>query len=336
MQADSTYWETLIGKQLSGNATSDEKIEIAQWLNESPDHKVIYDNLKRIWNQTEPAIEMSQAEIDSDWINIEKQITTNSSTSVRLLSMTPKFKWLSIAAIGLLTILAGGVIYQQLSKQLDEPLIVQADERSSTQHMLPDGSIIWINQGSQISYDPEFIRREISLEGEAFFDVEKDPDRPFIVLAGESKTTVLGTRFNLKVNQNEGSVDLFVEEGRVAFSAQNRTTEATIVQLGQAASLDSESLAIVKIPKGDKNQMSWKSKQLHFDHLELGYVIQTLEDYFGIDMEVSHPGIMNCDFKSTFINPTIQEVLQTIEFSLNAKIEQNNQTYLITAQPCIE
>ena len=164
--------------------------------------------------------------------------------------------------------------------------------------------------------------------------MRKDPDRPFEVYTPTSKTTVLGTRFNLRILDETKDIELFVEEGKVAFEHLEELNSANILQIGESALLSQETKTIQKQEIGDQNALSWKTQQLHFDHMEMRFVIPHLEKYFQVQFKVSDQGILECDFKSAFDKPTLKEVLETLKIGLNANIIFENGSYLIEATPC--
>jgi ferric-dicitrate binding protein FerR (iron transport regulator) len=201
--------------------------------------------------------------------------------------------------------------------------------------MLPDGSMIWLNAGSEVRYRNTFKSREVHLvRGEAFFDVQKDPGHPFQVITDGSRTTVLGTRFNLRLDGVSRDVVLFVEEGIVTFEDRKGMVPRQSVERGEGAILHAGGRSIEKLEDGDINTISWKTQHLVFDHTELREVIPMIENFFGIEIEVSNPGTLDCHFRSTFDQPTLSEVLETLRISLNATIAFSDSTWVITAPAC--
>src|SRR5690606_23654161 len=107
--------------------------------------------------------------------------------------------------------------------------------------VLADGSKVWINANSELSWSPDFNmkRREVVLHGEAYFDIRHDPERPFIITTGDVKTTVLGTAFNIRAFPTEKAVTVTVKRGKVRVESANKK-QATVTA-NQQVTLDMSS-----------------------------------------------------------------------------------------------
>jgi ferric-dicitrate binding protein FerR (iron transport regulator) len=340
MNSNQTYWESLIGKYLSGNYTTEEEIELHNWIQADPDHQEAFERYQKIWNHSAKEISIGKSDVEEGWDVVSRSIQKDQSNGAIPKKSAKRIQWPSMyivrtAAIVLILVLGGITLYKQLLPQKEAQIFVSADTNEIEQHMLPDGSIVWINSASEIKYDPLFQEREVELiKGEAFFDVVKNPENPFSVITYLSKTTVLGTRFNLRLVDKSQDVELFVEEGKVAFEVHDQKSSTHIVQPGESAKLEAASQKIQKESNGDVNQLSWKTKQLVFDHKAMAVVLPQIEKYFGVRFQVTNPGILNCTFRSTFDKPTLNEVLETLRIGLNAKIHHTDDHYLIDALPC--
>ena len=165
MNSNNTYWEALIGKYLSGNYSPEEEIEIQQWINSNAHNKEKFESYKKIWDSSYKEFSIDKSEIVEGWNVIESAIL--SSSQKEQIRKQPKslFLWnrayvLRTAAILLLVILGGITLYQNF-KTHPEQIFVSSESGKSEQHMLPDGSIVWLNAASQIHYDQEFLERQV-------------------------------------------------------------------------------------------------------------------------------------------------------------------------------
>ncbi len=143
--------------------------------------------------------------------------------------------------------------------------VIESGNRQITV-VLPDSTHVWLNKGSRLVYDANFDdpTREVQLEGEAFFEVRRDVQRPFIVHTDQALTTVLGTSFNLRAYLDTEWEELAVATGKVAFSSSGSAAEA-VVTPGYAATLNRQSYSIRKYSITDDNAWAWKSGKLQFD-----------------------------------------------------------------------
>lgn len=187
--------------------------------------------------------------------------------------------------------------------------------------MLPDRSVVILNADSRIEFRKEFSsdKREINLEGEAFFEVTPDKERPFIVTSGNVATTALGTSFNIscRLDSMEKQVEISLVSGSVRVEKTGRKgTEAgwrdILLQPGQRAFLDAQS----QLAKTDFNEKEvlWKNGILYFNATPFRDVLSILERWYDVDIEVVNN---NADrqYSGEFKDETLENVLESIAFS---------------------
>lgn len=197
--------------------------------------------------------------------------------------------------------------------------------------VLPDSTVAWINEKSEIQYDNNFQQqqRNVWLTGEAYFEVHQDARRPFIVHCGEVSTRVMGTAFNLRSYDIEKTITLDVTHGHVQFGA-NRKVD---VLQGQGAHFDLGHHRIDTFPL-NPNADAWKTRQLVFDDATMQDVLRDLEHYFHVPFEAEDPALLRCHFKATFRNATAEEVLNVIGFSLHVRYALRDGKYILSGQNC--
>lgn len=147
------------------------------------------------------------------------------------------YGWIAVAAALVLLVTAGLTLWFQSGKAPfveAETVVIEASDSSRCKVPLPDGSVVWLNSGSKLSYAAAFDRK-ITLEGEGYFDIVYNPQEPFVVSAGALKVTVLGTVFNLRAYAGEGLVETTLATGRVRLSDKSGRTLTTLSP-GQQAS----------------------------------------------------------------------------------------------------
>jgi ferric-dicitrate binding protein FerR (iron transport regulator) len=239
------------------------------------------------------------------------------------------------AAATVLVLIVAGVAYINHANQPVPPVVAEAIDQNLLEVQLPDGSIVFLRQGSSLTYDQAFETRSVTLRGEGFFEVERDEEHPFTVTAGNGVVRVLGTKFNVKAIDNE-PVELFVEEGKVAFSRADQVYDAKIFSDGQAGIISVDGTTDVeRVSPPGPNVSSWITGKLIFDHEPLDHVIRDLERHFAIEMEVADSALLACELKADFENARFADILETLAFSLNLQIDTTGTTYTIHGQPCM-
>jgi transmembrane sensor len=208
-------------------------------------------------------------------------------------------------------------------------------ELEGRQVALPDGSRIALNKNSLVKYESSFSERLVYLEGEAFFEVQKDEQRPFKVVTGRATTEVLGTAFNLKWMPGAAKAELEVSEGKVAFSSfVQDLSERIFVVAGERAIYDEASNTIRRFESFDPNLIAWKTKQLSFEDASLKKLLEDAAAYFGVTFSYGDDAISNCRFSGTFDDPTLEELLNALKYVLDINYEKTNDKIVLTGRGC--
>ncbi|OWK70842.1 FecR family protein [Pedobacter sp. AJM] len=182
---------------------------------------------------------------------------------------------------------------------------------------LADGTLVYLNAGSRLKYPDHFSKteRRVFLKGEAFFEVTKNPDKPFYVQTQHTTTRVLGTRFNLQ--SWEGSFDqLAVEEGRVQLTAAG-CMDTLILYPNMQGTFNGHSLKQTTI--NSAHIVAWTKGIMIFNDRKLSEVAAELERWYGVKVHLHDPALLHYRVKARFDNPSLTDVLQDISFALNIK-----------------
>jgi ferric-dicitrate binding protein FerR (iron transport regulator) len=199
---------------------------------------------------------------------------------------------------------------------------------------LPDNSHVWLNKESQLTYEKGFSgpERNVKLEGEGFFEVQKDPKRPFIIQTGTIETKVLGTSFNLRNYPSEPSVDLVVATGKVSFKSKASSDEA-IVTPGNGASIHKTNRKIKEYSMADNNAWAWRSGTLKFENKPLKEVLVDLERFYRIQIDLKSSNLGACSFSGNFENASLEEVLKVLEITLELNYKRAAKNTIVVAGP---
>ena len=236
------------------------------------------------------------------------------------------------AAIFLVLLFSSFILYTQRDLFAPEQLVVTADTGIKRVD-LPDGSTAWLNTGATLSFAERFMGddREVKLRGEAFFEVTKAEGKTFSVIAGKTRTTVLGTSFNITARQNE-EVKVQVTTGRVSFQAKDQQSEV-ILSPGEESTYEPAQTTLNKKPIEDLNYRAWQSKQLVFSNTPFTQLAQTLEKYFTITIQIPD-ALQNCRFTGTFKDPRIDQILEVLAISGNLEVIRTIEGYQLTGEKC--
>ncbi|MDN5202225.1 DUF4974 domain-containing protein [Fulvivirgaceae bacterium BMA10] len=199
-----------------------------------------------------------------------------------------------------------------------------------TTFKLPDGSIVKLNADSKLTFPEVFsaTSREVSLIGEAFFEIKKDSLRPFTVRTNELSTTVLGTSFNVRAYEDE-DVEVALLTGKVKVS-ENSSSMIDIVLLPREMAIyrrNDESIEMTRFDPAEK--LAWKDHTLYFNNSDFNDIIKTLERWYGVSFDVKYPDKVWDRFTGVYKNESLETVLEGMSFSLDFEFEIHDKKVII-------
>lgn len=344
-------WD-LLAKHLAGEASASEQQELHQWLAAQPGRLRVLTDATRAWERGGSLPdEFTEADAEQAWqhFSVATGLATPEASPVeapvpaagKVVPMwSPAQPWLRAAAAILLLVGVWAVARNFYSGRIASQNITVAAGAERRLTTLPDGSKVWVNRNSTLSYAPDFNQAErvVQLQGEAFFEVKKDHGRPFAVLANDTRTRVLGTSFNVRAYASEDSVEVAVVTGRVAFSPTRHrlgVPDSVVLTPGLRGVIrQTTPTAAVQKPITDPNFRAWQQQELVFDNQSLGQVAQTLSRYYGTPVALSTPGLARCRFTGTFHQAELPQVLHVVSLSTNLSVRQTADGYTLDGPGC--
>ncbi|PWJ55547.1 ferric-dicitrate binding protein FerR (iron transport regulator) [Dyadobacter jejuensis] len=322
----------LLKRFLEGQATEEERLLVETWYQET--------------NFTES--EGTPFNQEAHLLRIREKINTTTGEFLDLdSSPMPVRLWRQAqryVAVALILLIGGLGLYYV--SELSQPttssiasLVIKNSEKKVAKHTLPDGTSIWLNPEASLSYYPESFmgdHRNVTLEGEAFFDVSKDASRPFIINSKEIVIKVLGTSFNVRAISGQENYAVSVVSGKVEVASVKEADKNVTLLAEEEAVFEvaTGSLLTSRIP--DKNQPNapWQPVSLAFEDTPLKDVAQQLEKRFGITVQLAHEGLNKCLVTANFDQNRLSEVLETITQMLGATYEINASVVTISGEGC--
>ena len=298
------------------------------WLKESDQNRNQLSHMEQVWEAAGNLSVKMDLNTDLAWENIAQK--TQSRTSRLAYFMTPTS--MKIAASILLFFTIGGLFFLLTP---ESEIVHQTAGEERMKVMLPDSSLVWLNQSSTLAYSENFITdRTISLNGEAYFEVTHNAQSPFTVHTSSISTTVLGTSFTVNDYEENFQSEVVVATGRVKVSASSRTSGEVFLEPGTRAIYQRSSNELVKSNDPDLNYLAWKDRKLRFDNTTLTEIELVLEKYFDIEIVMDKDQLGSCQFTGSFKDPTIEEVLQVISVALDVDHSKQKGVYQFTGDGC--
>jgi len=327
---------------LSGNIAAAEQEELLAWVGDSPEGQKFFDNAVTLWSLTEQmAYPDFSAQKVNAWEKVAGRLTDHRPSSGKGggSAAIVRFNYrplLAAAAIALLLI-AG---WWAMQPSTTRSVIASTLNEEQSELTLPDGTAVWLNENTYLTYEEVNGERRVQLEGEAFFDVATDSLQPFRIYAGESITTVLGTSFNVRAYPGEEAIEVSVKEGKVALETKTKVAKtekvAQKVELspGDKGVFVKETAAIATKEEEAKNSTAWKDGKLDFDNVPLAEAIKVMERYYEVNIELATEGLGKCLFKGKYDNVALKDLLNAVEFSMELQLEENKGIYRFAGEAC--
>jgi transmembrane sensor len=211
--------------------------------------------------------------------------------------------------------------------------IIKESGTERLQVSLPDGSSVWLNEHSKITYNSNFEdERHLKLEGEGFFEVTRNANNPFVIQSTMSTIEVLGTSFNVRTIETEMQDEVYVVTGKVSLADESNHKIA--LTAGQQGIHNKTSHVLTQVEQDNANLTAWKTKKLIFKKTDLASVAKTLERYFHVSIVFKNPDLQTCRFTSSFEDPKLEEVIEALSIALNLNIIHQNENYTFDGESC--
>ncbi len=324
----------LISKYLSKQTNAEEERLLSDWIEKDKQNQLQFDEFKKAWEVSETHFdpEIDAINIDEEWSKMELEISN--TKTIDILQQTKKFRlnWMQIAAsISILLLIGSGLFYIFNTKET-----VLAAGNELLENTLPDGSIITLNQHSNITYNSDFNKkyREVKLLGEAYFKVQPDKSKPFVVRAGKLNVEVVGTAFYIKNFQDSNSIEVIVESGIVILYDLDNQSDNISLKAGESAKFDKENSRIIKSVNPETNTIAWKTKVFVFEEATFEQIINTLNDGYGSQIIIMNEDLKKCLITVTFNNQSIESVLKVFSATLDIQVENKGKIIEISGNAC--
>jgi len=321
-----TPWK-LLGKYIANQASPSERDEVGKWLDQEPDNHQVLKQLLKVYRMDGGELPDFTSFKDADW-----QLITNRLQSENQNRIVPLFSRFWFRAAAVLAFLFAGSLFWYIKTPTFLPYeakIIASD--SLRKAVLPDSTVVWLNKGSSLEvlrgYDSD--DRKVILNGEAFFEVKKNPDAPFIVLTGSISTRVLGTVFNIHAyHPGDSTITVTVKEGKVKVYVTDRPDVGTSLIHDEVA-LFNHASGLIKQSNRDLNFLSWKTGLIRFEEAPLKAVCIFLSKYYSKDIRLNDSALENYTITTVLDHKTAEQSVQLISITLGLRIEQKGTvTYL--------
>jgi len=341
-----------LARYFAGECSEEEVERLHEWIAREPGAAERMARLQRIWEAAEaPA---SSWDAEAAWEDLHRRVRENatstsesdrpgsdrfsrdaSTTRSRRTARRPSRSGgdhlarmaaltLAVLAVALVGALATDSVSLWSAESEAKVFTTNKGEQSTVR--LPDGTRAHLNVDSRLTIPAAFgDRREVLLKGEAYFEVAKDSNRSFIVRTGEASVQVLGTAFNVRSYTDAQETRVAVEEGKVALytgSLADHDTAAVLFPHSLALASD-RGLDAVREDVDLSRELAWTEKRLVFQDAPFEEIVQKLERWYDVQVEVEPSTGEIVRLNATFEDVSLQDVLQDVSAALNLEYRKN-------------
>ena len=354
METDPTYPIDLITLYLAGEASGDDLVFLEAWLKADPGNRKIFEEYRRVWLGMEQVRMEDNLKIDAAWNEMESRIGANKAIGNRQEAIEKDFihivsgddkqriipflgiqyrQALRIAAIILVILVPSFFVFRYftrpLQKQLDAGLSIKEGK-------LPDGTSVTLNKGTTLEYPSSFKgnKRNVKLNGEAWFEVKHDDAKPFIIASHNVRVEVLGTSFYVNTNAAGNTMEVILNSGSVAVYFDDKRENSLFLSPGEKAEINPGQEKMEKDINTDQNYRAWMTQRFIYNNTPLVTIIADLNKVYHANLRITTPAISYCLVTATFDHQSVESILHVIQATLDLNISTNGTWTDISSSKC--
>ena len=335
---DDKNWELLAKSIYDENpevATEDSKSVVKEIFSSENEGE----QLLKMTKQVDLYFDLKKYPVEQAWGKVESRIhnrISSGNTIIRKFISNPMYRFAAAILVAAVLLVSGYEVFYNPSASEVMLELTTANKVLNT-FALPDGTLVTLNSDTKVFYPKKFGRktREISIEGEAFFEVKPNKNKPFIIHAGKAQIKVVGTSFSVSAYPESKLVEVIVQTGKVQVMnkmAETLQTEELILTPGDKGTLVYESKTLNKTTNQDPNFLAWKTHNLIFKATSLREVIDNLEKVYKVNISLADPKLNELLLTAQFNNYPLDFILKVIETTFKIEAQEVDGQYFLKAR----
>lgn len=320
--------DLLIYRYKNGSISTKDEEKLLQWVKSSDENRTYFKKYSQLISTLESqAFNFSGKDAFNKFMSSQQAVK-----NVRKINFYPLLR---IAAI---IVLVFGVAFgvSRVIPFESSPELVLIEAEMNYEQVLPDNSVVTVRDGSALAYPKKFKgkSRMVKLEGEAFFDVERNEAKPFIINVGDVVVEVLGTSFDVREDKVRQVVTVTVETGKVKVSCESLGYERILLPNEQCEIKFGQNALVEETTVKDENHLGWLTGVLNFEEANLEEVVSVLNKVYDKEIIIGTDSIKNCKL-TTKINKYPQpDVMKMLEQTLNLQVVEDDNAYILIGEAC--
>ena len=337
MQQEEAY--LLIARYLARQTSPDENEHLATWVAQSPDHERTFEQLKTVWQASQTPAAPTETAAALGRLKVRLALPAKDEAPVAVPAPPVRHWRLRLARpaqmaviLLLLASVLGGVFYHTRPAPALTYCVYRTPAGQPQRLRLADGSVVTLAPQSQLRYPAQFGAgsREVYLEGEAFFEVSKDPKRPFRVHSGAWVTQVLGTKFNVSAVPGASQLAVSLVEGKVQVTDKQ---DKYLLTPGQQLRAERATGRIYRQAFDRHQVLAWRSNQLIFNNEKLADAAIQLERRYGVKLVFADSATAEVRLWATFDNEPLPRVLDALRLAGGLSYHREGQVIYLRRVP---
>ena len=335
MEEENKHIDELIANYLTEGLDKNALDELKTWIAASAENQQYFIRQREIWFSAVSREAASVYDKDKAFENFRNRVESQKeiqSTSRRGFSLSALWRYAAVVAI---IIAVGCISYWQGEVNVKDTfadISVEAPLGSKSKLYLPDGTLVWLNAGSRMTYSQGFgvDNRKVELEGEGYFEVKRNEKIPFFVKTKDLQLQVLGTKFNFRDYPEDHEVVVSLLEGKVGLNNLLREEKEAVLSPDERAVLNKANGLLTVESVTASNASQWTDGYLFFDEELLPDIAKELERSYNVKIHIANDSLKTFRFYGNFVRreQNIQEVLEALASTekMQYKIEERNIT----------
>ncbi len=323
--------EATIMAYINGELSHEDKAMVDHWIGLSQENTDEYERIKSIWLAAKE-VKPQPVSVDTDKALNKVLSQINQQTQLKEIQLKTNYKRIVFSAAAVIILLFGAVtLINFLNNESVNQIELTADNKI-LEDRLSDGTTVSLNKNSMLSYPDKFgdNERRVKLTGEAFFDVERNEQKPFVIdLHNDFYVKVLGTSFNINANEEDTITEVYVKTGKVEFGSD---ADQVILEAGEKGVMNNKTGKVSKIivENEELRTLYWKTQELNFDHISLASTLEILEQVFNVEVLLSCPEKSSSQVVSKHQHESIDEILNVIASMHHLTVNKSDQKYTLS------
>lgn len=336
----------IYAKYLEGTAGKAELKLVREWL-EDENIRMELKELEALWHAGAFISSEEKFNTSEGWKNLQQQISgVKGLTRFRKKYLMPLLK---VAAIVLISFAVSFLLFEYLNDEKVQEMAnvnIEVPLGSKSQMILPDGTKVWLNAGTKLSFPSQFDPEErmVNIEGEAFFQVQSDAERPFIVVASELRIKAVGTAFNVKSYPDEQTIEATLVEGKVLIERNisrpqrggsidllpnqkviynkedHQARKVNLVEkiekaLGNEAISSATKLKMSESIESTEENTSWKDNRLVFRSERFDDLARRMERWYNVSITIKTESLKRKSFNGVFEKESVEQALEALKLA---------------------